>query len=80
MLESIPSEWKDYAFGITYSVVLNREDLETSLVIRNTGDTTWEFQTLFHSYLAIDVRATSSSPPVWPWLHHHLDSVMFLDR
>ncbi|KAG8533213.1 uncharacterized protein KY384_001996 [Bacidia gigantensis] len=68
MLESIPSEWKNYAFGITYSVVLNREELETSLAIRNTGDKTWEFQTLFHTYLAIDdiskikIHGLESSP------------------
>ena len=55
MLDSIPSAWKDYAFGLTYSVTLSREDLATSLEIRNTGETTWEFQTLFHTYLAIDV-------------------------
>ena len=55
MLENIPSEWKKYQFGITYSVTLNKEDLETSLAIRNTGPTDWEFHTLFHTYLAVDV-------------------------
>ena len=55
MLENIPSEWRKYQFGITYSVTLNKEDLETSLAIRNTGPTDWEFQTLFHTYLAVDV-------------------------
>lgn len=55
MLEEIPSEWKNYQFGITYSVTLNRDDLETSLAIRNTGDKEWDFQTLFHTYLAVDV-------------------------
>ena len=55
MLENIPSEWKKYQFGITYSVTLNKEDIETSLAIRNTGPTDWEFQTLFHTYLAVDV-------------------------
>ena len=57
MLESLPSEWKKYAFGITYSITLSREELETSLAIRNTGDTTWDFQTLFHTYLAVDVSS-----------------------
>ena len=60
MLENIPSEWKKYQFGITYSVTLNKEDLETSFAIRNTGPTDWEFQTLFHTYLAVDV----SFPPI----------------
>lgn len=60
MLESLPSEWKKYAFGITYSITLSREELETSLAIRNTGDTTWDFQTLFHTYLAVDVSSCCS--------------------
>ena len=55
MVENIPSEWKNYQFGITYSVTLNKEDIETSLAIRNTGPTDWEFHTLFHTYLAVDV-------------------------
>ncbi|KAL9102739.1 MAG: hypothetical protein Q9163_002136 [Psora crenata] len=54
MLSDLPSEWKNYHFGITYSVTLSRDDLETTLMIRNTGDKAFEFQTLFHSYLAVD--------------------------
>lgn len=59
MLENIPSKWQSYQFGITYSVTLNREDLETSFAIRNTGPTEWDFQTLFHTYLAVDVSLQS---------------------
>lgn len=59
MIEGVPSEWKDLQFGITYSVTLNREDLETSLAIRNTGEKDWEFQTLFHTYLTVDVGHVS---------------------
>ena len=55
MLDNIPSEWKNYEFGITYSVTLNTDDIETSFAIRNTGKKDWEFQTLFHTYLAVDV-------------------------
>ena len=55
MLDNIPSEWKNYQFGITYSVTLGKDDLETSLMIRNTGEKDFEFQTLLHSYWAIDV-------------------------
>ena len=55
MLGDIPSEWKTNQFGITYSVTLNKDDLETSLAIRNTGDKEWDFKTLFHTYLAVDV-------------------------
>ena len=55
MLDKVPSEWKTYQFGITYSVTLGRDDLETTLAIRNTGEKDFEFQTLLHSYWAIDV-------------------------
>ena len=55
MLDDIPSEWKNYHFGVTYSVTLSKDDLETSLAIRNTGEKDFEFQTLLHSYWAIDV-------------------------
>ena len=55
MLDKIPSEWKSYQFGITYSVTLGKDDLETTLAIRNTGEKDFEFQTLLHSYWAIDV-------------------------
>ena len=55
MLDNIPSEWKNYQFGVTYSVTLSKDDLETSLAIRNTGEKDFEFQTLLHSYWAIDV-------------------------
>lgn len=62
MVEDLSSEWKNYQFGITYSVTLNRDDLETSLAIRNTGDKDWEFQTLFHTYLAVDVSSEFNVP------------------
>lgn len=55
MLDKIESEWKNFQFGITYSVTLGRDDLETTFAIRNTGDQDWDFQTLFHSYWAVDV-------------------------
>lgn len=55
------SKW-DYQFGLTYSVTLSSEDLETSLVVRNTGSRTYEFQVLFHSYLKVEVR----------FPHHHI--------
>ena len=66
MVGNIPSKWKTYQFGITYSVTLNKYDLETSLAIRNTGEQEWEFQTLFHTYLAVDV-----SLPFKSVLHSH---------
>ena len=49
------SKW-DYQFGLTYSVTLSSEDLETSLVVRNTGSRNYEFQVLFHTYFKVEVR------------------------
>ena len=60
MLDNVPSEWKNYQFGVTYSVTLGKDDLETSLAIRNTGGKDFEFQTLLHSYWAIDVSLTGN--------------------
>lgn len=48
------SKW-DYEFNLTYSVTLSQDSLETSLAVRNTGTSNYEFQVLFHTYLAIDV-------------------------
>ena len=61
MLDNVPSEWKNYQFGVTYSVTLGKDDLETSLAIRNTGGKDFEFQTLLHSYWAIDVSLTGDT-------------------
>lgn len=44
-----------YQFGLTYSVTLSSNELETSLVVRNTGSTNYDFHVLFHTYLAVDV-------------------------
>ncbi|CAF9906283.1 MAG: hypothetical protein HETSPECPRED_006131 [Heterodermia speciosa] len=43
-----------YEFALTYSVTLSPKDLETTLVVRNTGTSNYDFQTLFHTYLQID--------------------------
>lgn len=45
-----------YEFGLIYSVTLGREGLTTSMVVRNEGETAWEFQVLLHSYLRVKVR------------------------
>lgn len=55
MLSGVQSKWKDYQFGITYSVTLGRDDLETGFAIRNTGSVEFEFKALLHSYWAIEV-------------------------
>jgi glucose-6-phosphate 1-epimerase len=49
-----------YAFGLIYSVTLGREGLTTSMVVRNEGESAWEFQVLMHSYLRVDVSASLS--------------------
>ncbi|KAF4632305.1 hypothetical protein G7Y89_g5821 [Cudoniella acicularis] len=47
-----------YDFGLIYSVTLGKEGLTTSMVVRNEGETAWEFQVLMHSYLRIqDISA-----------------------
>lgn len=51
------SKW-NYSFNLTYSVTLSQDNLETSLVVRNTGSSNYDFQVLFHSYFAIDVSTT----------------------
>ncbi|KAL8738385.1 MAG: hypothetical protein Q9181_000807 [Wetmoreana brouardii] len=47
-------------FNLTYSITLSQDNLETSLVVRNTGPSSYDFQVLFHSYLAIDDVATTT--------------------
>ena len=49
-----------YQFALTYSVTLSPKDLETTLVVRNTGTSNFDFQTLFHTYLKVDVRVAPS--------------------
>lgn len=45
-------------FSLIYSVTLSTEDLETSIVVRNTGSENYSFKFLFHSYFKVNV-----SPP-----------------
>lgn len=42
-------------FGLIYSVTLSRDGLETSMLVRNEGETAWEFQLLLHSYFRVKV-------------------------
>lgn len=53
--ESVKSKWP-YAFGLVYSVTLSRGKLETQLHVQNKGEQPFEFQALFHTYLAVKVR------------------------
>ena len=44
-----------YAFGLIYSVTLGKEGLTTSIVVRNEGESAWDFQLLMHTYLRVAV-------------------------
>ena len=44
-----------YDFGLVYSVTLNKDSLETTLHVRNTGEKPFEFQALLHTYFRVDV-------------------------
>ncbi|KAI4110158.1 MAG: hypothetical protein L6R37_000051 [Teloschistes peruensis] len=58
----LPDRKWDYDFNLTYSVTLGQDSLETSLVVRNTGSSNYDFQILFHSYLAVnDISKTTIS-------------------
>lgn len=52
--QSVKDLWP-YHFGLLYSVTLDRESLNTTLVVTNDGDTPFECQTLMHTYLKINV-------------------------
>lgn len=50
-----------HEFGLIYSVTLGKEGLTTSMVVRNEGESAWEFQTLMHTYLRIAVCFPSNT-------------------
>lgn len=55
--ETLGEEWREkwgFKFGLVYSVALAPGSLGTSLVVSNEGDEAFEFQTLLHTYLAVD--------------------------
>jgi glucose-6-phosphate 1-epimerase len=53
--DTVKSQWP-YSFGLLYSVTLDRDSLNTTLVVTNDGDTPFECQTLLHTYFKIKVR------------------------
>lgn len=57
--EATRKKWP-YEFGLVYSVILGKEKLEIQLHVQNKGDKAFEFQALFHTYLAVKVRTTST--------------------
>ena len=44
-----------------YSVTLSKDGLQTMLNVNNSGDQSFEFQMLLHSYWRVDVSITSPS-------------------
>jgi glucose-6-phosphate 1-epimerase len=52
--EATKKKWP-YDFGLVYSVTLGKGKLETQLHVQNKGDQAFEFQALFHTYLAVKV-------------------------
>ncbi|KAL2203902.1 aldose 1-epimerase [Sarocladium strictum] len=50
--DTVKSQWP-YSFGLLYSVTLDRDSLNTTLVVTNDGDTPFECQTLLHTYFKI---------------------------
>ncbi len=55
MLSDEAKEAWPYGFGLTYSVTLSKEGLETTLNVRNQGEESFEFQVLLHTYLQVQV-------------------------
>lgn len=52
--KEIKDAWP-YGFGLTYSVTLSKEGLETTMNVRNQGDESFEFHVLLHTYLHVQV-------------------------
>ncbi|KAF4981229.1 hypothetical protein FZEAL_2917 [Fusarium zealandicum] len=60
--ESISDDFKSlwpYKFALIYSVSLERDSLNTTIVVTNDGDVPFDFQTLLHTYFKInDITST----------------------
>ena len=56
--EKVKGSWP-HEFGLVYSVTLGKGRLEIQLQVQNKGEQSFEFQSLFHKYLAIKVRLQS---------------------
>lgn len=46
-----------YSFGLIYSVTLARDSLETTMLVRNEGQESFDFKVLMHTYLRVDVSS-----------------------
>ncbi|EXJ96207.1 hypothetical protein A1O1_01333 [Capronia coronata CBS 617.96] len=67
--EAVRNKWP-YEFGLVYSVTLEKGRLECQMNVQNKGDQPFDFQCLFHAYLAVKdisktaVKGLQSSPYV----------------
>lgn len=69
-----------YEFGLIYSVTLGREGLTTSIVVRNEGETAWDFQVLVHSYFRVKVLSPVSISGLRKMLTSFLLGYLLSDR
>lgn len=44
-----------FSFGLIYSITLAQNELTTSILVINEGQSAWEFQTLMHTYFRVKV-------------------------
>ncbi|MCJ1314306.1 hypothetical protein MMC25_007986 [Agyrium rufum] len=54
MLDAKTKAAWDHKFNVTYSITLSPGQLGTSMLVRNTAETAWEFKVLFHTYFKIN--------------------------
>lgn len=60
----VQKKWA-YDFGLVYSVTLGKDKLECQMHVQNKGSEAFDFQVLFHTYLAVKVRLCQSSFLGW---------------
>lgn len=53
-----------HAFGLIYSVTLAPDSLETTMLVRNEGQESFEFQLLMHTYLRVEVSSIRGGDPI----------------
>lgn len=64
MLDPATKKKWPYEFGLVYSVTLSRGILEIGMHVQNKGEEAFEFMCLFHTYLNVEVSASSYSVPL----------------
>lgn len=57
--DKFQKDWP-FEFGLVYSVTLSPRSLITSLQVQNKGTTSFEFQSLLHTYFRVDVYSLYS--------------------